>query len=231
MNDMSKVIEPKSDQLNADDLLTGPRTITVRDVTIRPGTEQPVSIFYEGDNNKPYKCCKSMARVLVSAWGADASKYIGRSMTLYCDPKVKWGGMEVGGIRISHLSNIDRKTVMALTATKGKKAPFIVEPLVMPQNKPKAASEQEKANAEVPSEGGSVEWIWIAPNGKSRRFHNSAAWLEALRSGLATKSAEDCTQLMSRMNDMFNALMEHDRSAVEEAQAMINERFIEASNV
>src|SRR4051812_24998120 len=101
MNDMRGVIVPKSDQLNADDLLAGPRTITIREVTIRPGTEQPVSIFFDGDNGKPYKCCKSMARVLVAAWGADANNYIGRSATLYCDPKVKWGGMQVGGIRIS----------------------------------------------------------------------------------------------------------------------------------
>lgn len=129
MNDMTKVIEPKSDQLNADDLIAGPRTITVREVTIRPGTEQPVSIFFEGDNGKPYKCCKSMARVLVSSWGPDASKYVGRSMTLYRDPTVKWAGMEVGGIRISHLSHIERETVMALTATKGSRKPFIVKPL------------------------------------------------------------------------------------------------------
>lgn len=134
MNDMTKVIEPRSDQLNADDLLIGPRTITVREVTIRPGTEQPVSIFYEGDNGKPYKCCKSMARVLVHAWGPDATKYIGRSMTLYCDPKVTWGGMAVGGIRISHLSHIEREMIMALTATKGKKSPFTVKPMVKAAN-------------------------------------------------------------------------------------------------
>lgn len=127
--DMRPIIVPKSDQINADDLLAGPRTITVREVTIRPGTDQPVSIFFEGDNGKPYKCCKSMARVLVHAWGPDAKAYIGRSMSLYCDPKVKWGGMQVGGIRISHMSHIDRELLLALTETKGKRAPFVVKPL------------------------------------------------------------------------------------------------------
>ena len=136
MNDMSAVIVPKSDQMNADDLLAGPITITIRDVSIRPGTEQPVSIHFDGDNNKPYKPCKSMARVMVHCWGADASKYAGRSMTLYCDPKVQWGGMAVGGIRISHISDISDTTVMALTATKGSKKPFTVRPLVVEQ-KPK----------------------------------------------------------------------------------------------
>lgn len=136
MNDMSAVIIPRSDQLNADSLLAGPITITISKVEIRPGTEQPVSIFYENDNGKPYKCCKSMARVLVHCWGPDASKYVGRSLTLYCDPDVKWGGMAVGGIRISHMSDISAQQVMALTVTKGNKKPFTVRPLVKETKQP-----------------------------------------------------------------------------------------------
>lgn len=129
MNDMSQVIIPKSDQKNADDLLAGPITIKITSVTIRPGTEQPVSVFFEGDDGKPWKPCKSMARCLVAAWGADSSKYVGRSLTLYCDPKVKWGGMDVGGIRISHMSDIDSQLTMALTVTRANKKPFTVKPL------------------------------------------------------------------------------------------------------
>lgn len=129
MNDMSAVIVPKSDQINADDLIAGPRTIRITEVDIRPGTEQPVSIYFDGDDGKPWKPCKSMSRVLVAAWGPDAKAYVGRSVTLYRDPKVKWGGMDVGGIRVSHLSHIEREMVMALTATKGKRAPHVVKPL------------------------------------------------------------------------------------------------------
>lgn len=129
MTDMSAVIVPKSDQMNSDDLIPGPRTITITRVDIRPGAEQPVSIFFEGDNGKPWKPCKSMARVLVYAWGPDAKAYEGRSVTLYRDPSVKWGGIQVGGIRISHMSNIDRDMVIALTETKGKRAPFQVRAL------------------------------------------------------------------------------------------------------
>ena len=130
MNDMKEVITPRSDQLNADDLLSGPITIKITAVNVKGGQEQPVSISYEGDNGKPYKPCKSMCRVLVSAWGADSSLYVGRSLTLYCDPKVKWGGMEVGGIRISHMTNIADTMTMALTVTRANKKPFIVQPLV-----------------------------------------------------------------------------------------------------
>ena len=136
MNDMRAVIIPKSDQINADDLLAGPITIMVEKVSIRPGTEQPVSIHFAGDGGKPYKPCKSMARVMVHCWGPDANKYVGRSMTLYCDPKVTWGGMAVGGIRISHLSDIRGEMMMALTATKGRKAPFTVQPLKVAAQQP-----------------------------------------------------------------------------------------------
>jgi hypothetical protein len=129
MNDMTAVIVPKSDQINADDLIAGPRTIRIREIDIRAGTEQPVSIFFDGDNGKPWRPCKSMSRVLVSAWGPDAKAYTGRSVTLYRDPTVQWGGMAVGGIRISHMSHIDRDLVLALTATKGKRAVTKILPL------------------------------------------------------------------------------------------------------
>ena len=129
MDDMRQTIIPKSDQLNADDLIGRELTIKITSVDIKGGQEQPVSIHFEGDNGKPYKACKSMCRVMVSAWGSDSKKYVGRSMTLYRDPKVKWGGMEVGGIRISHMSDISDDMTMALTVTRANKKPFTVRPI------------------------------------------------------------------------------------------------------
>lgn len=140
---MTSAIVPKSDQINADDFIAGPRTIKITKVEVCPGTEQPVSIFYDGDDGKPWKCCKSMSRVLVAAWGPDAKAYVGRSVTLYRDPNVKWGGMAVGGIRISHLTHIDKTLTLALTETKGKRAPFVVKPL---------AAEQQSRQPEPPQD-------------------------------------------------------------------------------
>lgn len=134
--DMSAFIAPKSDQLNSDDLIGGPITITVTGVGANEGSpEQPISISFEGDDGKPFKPCKSMRRVMVHIWGANAGNYVGRSMTLYRDPKVKFGGMQVGGIRISHMTDIpaeklsDGKVMMALTESKAKRTPYIVLPL------------------------------------------------------------------------------------------------------
>lgn len=132
MVDVSTTITPKSDQLNADDLIARPITIAITKVSLMAG-EQPIAINYQGDNNKPWKPCKSMRRILVMLWGSDGAAYIGRSMTLYREPTVKFGGADVGGIRISHLSHIDESVTVSLTASKAQRKPYTVRPLVMPK--------------------------------------------------------------------------------------------------
>jgi len=127
--DMSKAIIPKSDQLNADDLISGPKTIRITKVEVKTG-EQPVSIYFEGDNNKPWKPCKSMLRALVHIWGSDSSKYQGRRVTIILDPSVIWAGKQVGGIRISHAPKISSESLtFALTDKKGSRKPFTVRKL------------------------------------------------------------------------------------------------------
>lgn len=129
LKDLRATIVPKSDQLNSEQLLAGPITIAVTDVHVSSSPEQPVSIAYEGDDGRPYKPCKTMRKVLILGWGQDGSKWVGKSMTLYNDQTVKFGGMLVGGIRISHLSGIERDIQVSLTATKGKKALHTIKAL------------------------------------------------------------------------------------------------------
>lgn len=129
MPDISQTLAAKSDQLNGDDLIGGPITITVRGVKVG-ADEQPVSIRYDGDAGKPYKPCLSMRRVLAHAWGADSDNWLGKAMTLYRLGAVKFGDLEVGGIRISHLSHIDKARLkIPLTATRGRKVAYEVERL------------------------------------------------------------------------------------------------------
>jgi hypothetical protein len=126
--DLTESIAPKSDQLNAEDLLTGPRTFTVSEV--RAGTaEQPVDVHLAELPGRPYRPSKTMRRVMVASWGKEAAAYTGRRLTLYRDPEVTFGRDKVGGIKISHLSNIDKAQTIMLTATRGKRAPHTVEPL------------------------------------------------------------------------------------------------------
>ncbi|MFW6024063.1 MAG: hypothetical protein ACOC8P_00410 [Dichotomicrobium sp.] len=131
--DLRKTIEPKSDQLNADDLLDTTKDVTITDVKLHDSQDQPVSIHYEGDDGRPYKPCKSMRRVLIAAWGSQAEQWIGRSMRLYADPEVKFGGKKVGGIRISHLTNIDGPKSFMLTVTRARRSEYRVEPMGPPK--------------------------------------------------------------------------------------------------
>lgn len=142
MVDMSQTIAPKSNQLNSDDLIAGPRTIRITKVSANPGSaEQPVAIYFEGDNGKPFYPCKTIRRVLVTVWGPDAVNYAGRSLTIYRDPEVQFGGMKVGGIRVSHMSHIDKAVTMVLTASKQQRKPYTVKPLVdAPKQAPQAAA-------------------------------------------------------------------------------------------
>lgn len=125
-DDMRKSIEPKSDQLNADDLISGPITVTITDVK-RGDREQPIVVEIEG--HRPYKPCKTMRRVLISAFSDDPKAWVGQRMTLFCDPNVTWAGVKVGGIRISHLSGLDEPKTFLLTHSRGKRAEVTVFPL------------------------------------------------------------------------------------------------------
>lgn len=132
MNDISNLrdtIVPKSDQLNAEQLLSAPMTLLVTDIKRGSGVDQPVIVSYLNDEGRPYKPCKTCRKILIFAWGDDGSEWIGKRMTLYCDPDIKFGGVKVGGIRISHLSNIERDMAVSLNVTKGKKGEFIIKKL------------------------------------------------------------------------------------------------------
>src|SRR5690606_24193532 len=125
--DISDTLAPTSDQLDAVDLLGGPRTFTIERVT-KGNVEQPVQVHL-AEFDRPWRPGKSMRRVLAACWGTDASVYVGRRVTLYCDPNVMFGKDKVGGTRISHLSHIDGVKKVPLLVSRGKSAIWTVEPL------------------------------------------------------------------------------------------------------
>jgi hypothetical protein len=110
------------------DFIAGPKTVTIKEVRPGASSEQPVEIVL-AEFDRPWRPAKSMRRVLVAAWGADSNNYIGRRVTLFGDPSVKWGGIAIGGIRISAVSHITKPLTIALTESKGKRKPFSVDPL------------------------------------------------------------------------------------------------------
>lgn len=126
---LKRAMQPKSDQLNADDLVSGPRIITVTSVDVAASGEQRVSIHYENENGRPYKPCKTMMKLISFGWGEDPLVWVGRSMRLYFDPEVMWAGEKVGGIRISEMDNIPKAFSLSLMKSKGKKTAYTVNPL------------------------------------------------------------------------------------------------------
>ena len=125
---ISETIIPKSDQLNADDLIGGPMIITVTDA--KAGSQdQPVHVIYEGCGERVYKPNKTMRKILASCWGAETDNWIGRSMNLDRDPAVKWGGVQVGGIVIKALTDIKETRRLCLNESRNKKKEYVIEVL------------------------------------------------------------------------------------------------------
>jgi hypothetical protein len=122
VEDLRPTTLPKSTQLNADQLIVGPMDITITDVRIGPDEKQSIAVHYENEAGRPFMPCLTMRRVLIAAWGHDGREWVGKSLRVYHEPHVRFGGDEVGGVRISHMTDIPGQRIeLRLTASKGKK--------------------------------------------------------------------------------------------------------------
>lgn len=126
---LKRAMAPKSDQLNGEDLIASTKTIVITGVDVSASGEQKVVVHYDGENGRPYKPCKSMMRIMSFAWSEDPDQWVGQSATLYYDSTVVFAGEKTGGIRISHLSGIDKAIELALSKSKGKKQQYKVLPM------------------------------------------------------------------------------------------------------
>lgn len=155
--DISQAIIAKSDQVNAIDLVMGSQTVTVLEVT-EGNAEQRVNIITDVFGpGRPFKPSKTVLRILAQAWGRETNDWVGHSMTIYRDPEVRWAGEEVGGIRVSALSHIDKPFTLNLPTSKGKHAKATVTPLVTPKPRDWAA-ETELAGNDV----NALKALWTA---------------------------------------------------------------------
>ena len=130
---MKITIEKKTDQLNYEDFLGGvTRIVTIAGVS--KGTkEQQYDIAIEGDS-RVWRPAATVLKLMAAAWGDEAKDWIGRRAALYGDPDVMFGREKVGGIRVSHLSDLpDGKPLsLSLTETRGKRKRHSVDPLPDP---------------------------------------------------------------------------------------------------
>jgi hypothetical protein len=184
--DMTDSIAPKSDQLDAVDLLSGPRTFTIERVS-KHNAEQPFN-FHLAEFPRVWRPGKSMRRVIVAAWGPDATKYAGQRITLYCDPSVQFGGEVVGGSRISHMSGIDKPLRLPLLIKRGKSAVFTVQPL----------PDAPKSTPATSATGTAPTWRAQADAAKGNVPELQRIYAEAEQSGAAP---EDLTYIRSQAKE------------------------------
>jgi hypothetical protein len=166
--DLTESIVPASDQIDAIELIGGPRTFTITGVD-KGNAEQPVQISL-AEFPRVWRPSKGMRRVLVGAWGPDASAYVGRQVTLYFDPDVTFGKDKPGGTRISHMSHLpgNKPLSVPLLISRGKSAMFTVQPLTEPAA-PAAPSEPTAEQVAASTDKDELGRMWRASSPARRK--------------------------------------------------------------
>ncbi len=135
MLDLSGTIKAKSDQLNADDFISGDKLVQVEGVTLTKDPQQPVQIYYYGCEGKPFKPCLTVRRILIKLWGVDGSQWDNKWMNLYVDQTVSFGKQKnIGGIRVNAVSHIPSAATISLSIRRGVKQHFVVQPIQLESN-------------------------------------------------------------------------------------------------
>jgi len=141
--------EPRSDQWNADDFVGSPMTFTIAGVQVGKA-EQKYDIELVEGQGRAWRPPLTMLRLLIAAWGDEAATWVGRKVTLYRDDSVRFGSDTVGGIRISHMSDLpgDKPFEVMLTSTRGRRTKVRVLPLkdAAPSTPPALVSDETLAD-------------------------------------------------------------------------------------
>lgn len=147
---LQQALAPKSDQLNADDLIAANKIIVISGVNINLGSEQKIIINYYGDNGKPWKPSKGMGRVLTELLGGDPDKWVGETVELFRNPEIRFGKEKCGGIQIAGMSAVRNVTTLLITTAKGKKSSITINPIAALGNAP--AQQRTQAPAAQPEQ-------------------------------------------------------------------------------
>lgn len=154
-------VTPRSDQWNADDFHGGPRTFTIAGVK-HGAAEQKYDVELVEGEGRVWRPPNGMLSVLVQLWGDDAAQWRGRRVTLFKDPAVRFGKEVPGGIRISHMSDIGSKAASPkITVSRGRKAPYPVQPLTDAAPSSATPSRDFLAEATAATSVDDIKAIWM----------------------------------------------------------------------
>jgi hypothetical protein len=140
--DIAPFVEAESDRITADDLIAGPRTFTIARIegTMAEGKRRMV-VHLAGSPGKPFMPCKGMVRLLGQIWGPDAAQWVGRGITLFRDPDVRFGADLTGGVRIAAVTHIDSPQNVSVRASQKKIKGYNIKPMAAPAPETDAAKE------------------------------------------------------------------------------------------
>lgn len=149
---LQQALAPKSDQLNADDLIVGNIVIVITKVTINLGSEQKIIINYQGDNGKPWKPSKGMGRVLTELLGGDPDKWVGETVELFRNKEIRFGKEKCGGIQIAGMSAVKNVNTLLITTSKGKKSSITIQPIAPLGNQPQQRTQAPVTQQQAPEQ-------------------------------------------------------------------------------
>jgi len=125
-----------STQWNGDDLMDGNLIAQIESVQ-RGKADQPVDVHLKG-HTKIWRPCLTLRRVLGALLSMDTERWKGQWVELYLEPTVKFGGKEVGGVRIKAMSAVSQITYVSVNASRARKQQYKVLPLTPPSESPAA---------------------------------------------------------------------------------------------
>ena len=194
MVDISQYTYSKGTQTNADDLVAAPRTVVVTDVVLTGDEKQPLAVRYEGDEGKPFLPCLTMRKMIAAIWGKESDAWIGQSLTLFRDPSIKFGPDTPGGVRISHMSGIDKTISVQLLEKRGKRRTYTIVPLVV--EKP-ATKQPEKTSAQ-PEPAHTIDKDALFSDARE----NAALGKDGMRKWYVTKSKPEQAMLKEILEEL-----------------------------
>lgn len=186
---------PNTDQLNADDLIAGPRIFTLVKITKGKGSgsgkgDQPINVHL-AEHPYPWRPCKTVRRLLMDAWGPRPGDWPdGAQVELYRDTEVRFGGDTVGGIRVRAMSHLKSAKIEHLsTATRGQRVKWEIRRL-------EAKPAQDTARPPLAAR--------IA--GCVAAYAKMGVDLDALTAKLGTKPAEWTEEQFDRMRALYGRI-------------------------
>lgn len=177
--------EPRSDQWNGDDFVNGKaKVFTIAEV--RHGSaEQKYDIVLAEGEGRVWRPPLTVLRILMDAWGDESDEWIGRRVALYRESSVTFGKEKVGGIRISHMSDLPEGKPFEhdSTVTRGRKQKVVIKPLAdapTPANLPPITDDDALDFGRAISEAASVDELnKVGAELKSRDLGSHRSSLQA----------------------------------------------------